>query len=180
MAKKTQSSSATILYPALAIVLIFLIAPNFIPPLTPASTKPFGTFEEFFPFYMSQHQDTTCRRLHIIGTSAILFYSLFETFVIPSLILGGMIGYVSFLATRSIETGIIEGFITLFTYLFFMKRFTKTWWKGLIVPIVAYSFAWYGHYAYEHNKPATFIYPLFSLLGDFRMCFETYMGQRQF
>ena len=29
----------------------------------------FASFEEFYPFYLSQHQDQTCRRLHFVGSS---------------------------------------------------------------------------------------------------------------
>jgi hypothetical protein len=39
----------------------------------------------------------------------------------------------------------------------------------LLVPISAYGFAWYSHFFVEKNKPATFTYPLWSLLGDFLM-----------
>lgn len=27
------------------------------------------SFEEFWPYYVSQHQDRTCRRLHFVGTT---------------------------------------------------------------------------------------------------------------
>lgn len=27
------------------------------------------TFEEFWPYYVSQHRDPTCRRLHFVGTT---------------------------------------------------------------------------------------------------------------
>jgi hypothetical protein len=30
------------------------------------------SFEEFWPYYVAQHRNTTCRRLHFIGTSAAL------------------------------------------------------------------------------------------------------------
>jgi hypothetical protein len=28
-----------------------------------------GGFSQFYPFYLSQHADRTCRRLHFVGTS---------------------------------------------------------------------------------------------------------------
>jgi hypothetical protein len=33
------------------------------------SARAFGSFSEFYPFYLSQHADRTCRRLHFVGTS---------------------------------------------------------------------------------------------------------------
>jgi len=33
------------------------------------SAGTFSRFADFYPFYLSQHADRTCRRLHFIGTS---------------------------------------------------------------------------------------------------------------
>jgi hypothetical protein len=32
-------------------------------------SKQYQTFSEFYPFYLSQHRDRTCRRLHFAGTT---------------------------------------------------------------------------------------------------------------
>ena len=53
------------------------------------------------------------------------------------------------------------------------------WWL-LAMPIVGYGFAWVGHFVFEKNRPATFQYPLWSLMGDWRMWFETLIGRRKF
>ncbi|KTD35241.1 hypothetical protein Lmor_0688 [Legionella moravica] len=33
--------------------------------------------------------------------------------------------------------------------------------------IAGYGFAWIGHFVFEHNKPATFKHPIYSLMADF-------------
>ena len=43
--------------------------------------------------------------------------------------------------------------------------------------VVAYTFAWIGHFFYEKNRPATFTYPLLSFRADFRMYRLTLRGE---
>ena len=47
----------------------------------------------------------------------------------------------------------------------------------LMAPIFGYGFAWVGHYFIEKNRPATFQYPLYSLLGDFVMFWQILVGK---
>ena len=35
-------------------------------------TRHFGSFAEFYPYYLSEHQDRTCRRLHFAGSTVAL------------------------------------------------------------------------------------------------------------
>lgn len=96
----------------------------------------YRTFADFYPFYLSEHQSRTSRRLHVVGTSL----------VIVSLVMG----------------------------------LTISPWFFLAAPLVGYGFAWVGHFFFEKNRPATFKYPLWSLMGDWRMFFETVSGKRKF
>ena len=44
-----------------------------------------------------------------------------------------------------------------------------SYWFLLLPPILGYGFAWAGHFFFEKNRPATFQYPVWSLMGDFKM-----------
>ena len=42
------------------------------------------------------------------------------------------------------------------------------WW--LLVGLIAgYGCAWIGHFFFEHNRPATFDYPWWSFIADYKM-----------
>jgi hypothetical protein len=89
----------------------------------------FRTFADFYPFYLGEHANRTCRRLHFIGTS-----------IAVVLILAALV--------------------------------TRTSWLIAVAFIQGYAFAWVGHFFFEHNKPATFKYPWYSLMGDWRLWWD--------
>ena len=48
---------------------------------TAIKTEGFQNFAEFYPFYLQEHSDDTCRRLHFIGSTfvlAILAYAIYS------------------------------------------------------------------------------------------------------
>ncbi|MEH6492974.1 DUF962 domain-containing protein [Halopseudomonas sp.] len=97
----------------------------------------FNNFAEFYPYYLSEHRDDRCRRLHYIGSTLVLL----------------IVAY---------------------------ALFNQAWWWLLAVPLAGYGFAWVGHFFFEHNKPATFTYPFYSLLGDWVMLRDALTGRIRF
>ena len=59
----------------------------------------------------------------------------------------------------------------------FVNRSTQ-WLVLVVVTLTGYGFAWAGHFFFEHNRPATFTYPVWSLMGDWVMYFEVITGRR--
>ena len=104
------------------------------------STEPvrtFNSFAEFYPYYLQEHSNDTCRRLHYVGSTLVLL----------------IIAY---------------------------ALLTQKWIWLLAVPLAGYGFAWVGHFVFEKNKPATFKYPLYSLMGDWVMLRDALTGRIRF
>jgi hypothetical protein len=57
---------------------------------------------------------------------------------------------------------------------------TQKWWLIAVALVQGYAFAWVGHFFFEHNKPATFKYPGFSLMGDWRLWWDILTGRHRF
>ena len=96
-------------------------------------TQKYTSFREFYPYYLSEHENTTCRLLHFIGSSLI---------------------------------------IALIAFVLITNQYVYLWF----IPLLGYGFAWVGHFFFEHNKPATFQYPLYSLMGDWVMFKDILVG----
>jgi len=96
--------------------------------------KRISSFAEFYPFYLGEHRNRTCRRLHFIGSTLVLvcLWQLFTTGAPVWLLYGLLCGY---------------------------------------------GFAWVGHFFFEKNRPATFKYPLYSLMGDWVMYADIWRGR---
>ena len=84
----------------------------------------FTSLKAFYPYYLNEHRNLTCRRLHFVGTTLLLVF----------------IGLT-----------------------FYTGNLNWLW----AVPISGYGCAWIGHFFFEHNRPATFKYPLYSFISDF-------------
>ena len=55
----------------------------------------YKSFKDFYPFYLSQHQNITCRRLHFAGTALVILTAIYILFTLNLilLILLPMFGY---------------------------------------------------------------------------------------
>ncbi len=97
-------------------------------------SQTFQSFREFYPFYLGEHSNRACRRLHFMGSNLVLLLLIWA------------------LWSRDAR------------------------WL-VLVPLVGYGFAWAGHFFFEKNRPATFTYPLYSLMGDWVMWKDMLLGK---
>lgn len=72
----------------------------------------------------------------------------------------------------------IGSFLALLATLYILL--TGAWRLIWLIPVLGYGFAWAGHYFFEKNRPATFTYPLYSLIGDWVMFKDMLKGKISF
>lgn len=52
-----------------------------------------------------------------------------------------------------------------------------TWYYFPLCFVCGYAFAWFAHFVIEKNKPATFKYPFWSFVSDYKMFFYFVTGR---
>jgi hypothetical protein len=165
-----------IFFPSLCLMSLYLSSLYLSPKdVIAADTKPYNDFTSFYPFYLTQHVNPYCQLLHAVGTFIVVTIALLNPAVIYGLFSAIMIGLTVQPLTRQISHGFIEMAGCMLGYQLGV-RYCKGSKLTYVTPLFAYALAWIGHYIFELNKPATFIYPTYSLLGDFRMFGEYVMS----
>ena len=53
------------------------------------------------------------------------------------------------------------------------------WIYSPLCLVVGYGFAWFAHFFVEHNKPASFKYPFWSFISDYKMMFYMLAGKME-
>ena len=75
------------------------------------------------------------------------------------------------------QTRLLHAIGSVLAVVLFGVAFAVNLWILIAVPLVGYAFAWYAHFFVEHNKPATFGHPFYSLAADYRMLFLMMAGR---
>ena len=133
------------------------------------------SFEEFWPYYLSEHRDARSRRLHFLGTTGFLAAVGVSTALHPARFPMAAAGVAAIMRHGMLKEsdqapiGHVAAMLGL-----------GTLGSPLLFPagvVFAYACAWVGHFKIEKNRPATFEYPLWSLAADFRMWSHMVRGQ---
>lgn len=130
------------------------------------ATDRIQTFGLFWEYYLGEHRNPVCRRLHFAGTGSFLAVLLGTAAVSPvrmgGCLLAGLL--VAFLGRKTERTRKAFPEVIAIAVLWILG---SPW--VLVGIVAAYFFAWIGHFKVEFNRPATFEYPLWSLFADFKM-----------
>jgi hypothetical protein len=143
---------------------------------------------------LHEHSNQNTKRLHFIGTGIFIALVVAQPPLAVSALAAGAVGYTLFPLCRHMQSGAFEFAAMFVVYMLTARLSLRSWWRIVLPIVVAYSFAWVAHFFVEHNRPATFIYPSFSLFGmpwcppsksissmygagDFRMLYEAVTGK---
>ena len=127
-----------------------------------------SNFESFFPYYLGEHRNASCRVLHFIGTSAFFGLVAYSAWLQHNFAVSlGLIGAFGWLGVRHVEAK--RNAAPVLLVMIALALATPPHVYVLAGIFTAYAMAWIGHFKIEHNRPATFTYPLWSLVGDFKM-----------
>ena len=139
------------------------------------SENRFQSFEEFWPFYLSEHENANSRRLHFVGTAGWL------TSVAASVV-SNPVGFTAAMAGFGLiarDASKREKDAAPFKHVAAMVLL-PTLASPVIFPagvVFAYGCAWAGHFLIEKNRPATFKHPVWSLMGDAKMLSQMIQGK---
>lgn len=74
------------------------------------------------------------------------------------------------------RTRLLHAIGSMLALLCIVLAVTTTLWFLLAAPVIGYAFAWYAHFFVEHNRPATFGHPFYSLAADYVMVWKMITG----
>eukprot|EP01064_Diplonema_japonicum_P003709 TRINITY_DN12403_c0_g1_i1.p1 TRINITY_DN12403_c0_g1~~TRINITY_DN12403_c0_g1_i1.p1 ORF type:complete len:201 (+),score=60.08 TRINITY_DN12403_c0_g1_i1:47-649(+) len=146
-----------------------------------AETKKFESYEEFYPHYLSEHSDATCRLLHFIGTSMVVLWLFVWNMgtahrSVALIALAGAVGNIVQEMTKGVPTAQYEALGMAVVFFIGSLVLNQRISIYIVTMILGYGFAWVGHFQFEKNKPATWTYTTWSLMSDFRMYYEILNG----
>ena len=132
------------------------------------------SYQEFWPYYLAEHSVPLCRHVHFIGTTGFVLYLGYliksNYWLGGALMLVLLIGYTCFKVEAK-----QNAFWALLGMIGVLGGTDPSVFYGVLF---AYFWAWVGHFLIEHNRPATFSYPLWSLASDFKMWLDMCPGRR--
>lgn len=132
------------------------------------------SFADFWPYYIGEHRHPTCRRLHFAGTSA-FFGVVVACLAQRPLVFGGALLAIVAIGALTFRMEARRSSAPVLLLIIAIVGVAHP--LSLVGVVCAYAFAWVAHFKVEHNRPATFTYPMWSLSGDFRMFGEMLRGR---
>ena len=167
--------SAIILAFAVSISTVLLQHP---PEVALVLSKPHITFDTFYnQTYLAQHSKPATKLLHFAGSLIAVLLVGREPRLVAAAAVAATVGLGLFRLCLNLEHGAVEFGGMAVTFLLASRMLTGKVNLAVLAVLCGYSFAWVAHFFVENNKPATFIYPTFSLFGDFRMMAELLAGK---